>query len=86
ADRVCVRWTIDAGAEDAALRRTATPAEVRRHRILRLLAEAAAQGAAPTDQDLADALGVTRRTIEHDMRILRDRGESLATRRRDRRS
>lgn len=85
ADRVCVRWTVDAGVEDAEVRRTTTPVELRRHRIRRLLAEAAAQGAAPTDQDLADALGVTRRTIEHDMRILRDSGESLATRRRNRR-
>jgi DNA-binding SARP family transcriptional activator/biotin operon repressor len=84
ADRVSVRWTIDAGAEDARLRRTTTPAEVRRHRILRLLAEAAAQGAAPTDQDLADALGVTRRTIETDMAALRCEGIPIETRRRSR--
>lgn len=82
ADRVRVRWTIDAGAEDAALRRTGTTVALRHHRIRRLLAEAAAQGAAPTDQDLADALGVARRTIETDMATLRREGIPIETRRR----
>ena len=40
------------------------------HRLKRLLEEARAQGAAPTDEDLAHALQVQVRTIERDMAAL----------------
>jgi tetratricopeptide (TPR) repeat protein len=85
-DVVNVHWTIDAGASDAdILRRNGKPA-LRHHRIRRLLAEAQAQGAAPTDGDLAQALQVSRRTIERDMAALQAEGHELPTRRRKRRS
>lgn len=60
---VTVTWTPFA-AED-----NQVPGKVarRRHRLQRLLAEAQAQGAAPTHRDLAEALGVGLRTVERDM-------------------
>jgi len=47
----------------------------RRHQLQRLLAEAARQGASPAHSHLADALGVSRRTIAQDMAELRHPGE-----------
>ena len=41
--------------------------ERRLYRLKRLLDEAEKQGGAPTDDDLAQALGVSRRTILRDM-------------------
>lgn len=73
-----VRWTIYA-PEDEAIQ---PKAERRRYRLSRLLAEAQAQNAAPTDDDLAQALGVSRRTILRDMAALQKEGVSLPTRRR----
>jgi hypothetical protein len=81
-DRVTVRWTLDAGTPDAILRRDAGKVILRHHRILRLMAEAQAQGAAPTDADLARALNVTERTIVADIAALRAMGHELRTRRR----
>jgi DNA-binding SARP family transcriptional activator len=52
----------------------------RRQRLLRLLREAQAQGAAPTYRHLAEALGVGVRTIERDMAALRRAGHHLLTR------
>ncbi len=79
---ITVRWTVDDGAEDAVVFEQSGKAGLRRHRLRRLIAEAGAQNAAPTDSDLAAALGVARRTIERDMATLSDQGESLPTRRR----
>lgn len=84
-DRIMVRWTLDNGAEDLQLLRSYGVQALRKHRILRLLDEAAHQGATPTDRDLADALGVSRRTIESDMATLVLEGANLPTRRRSRR-
>jgi biotin operon repressor len=50
--------------------------------LRRLLAEAEAQGAAPTDDDLARALGISRRTVLRDMEALREAGVTFPTRRR----
>ncbi len=76
-EMVEVAWTVEA-AEDRVL-----PKVERRHYALRRLCrEAAAQDAAPTDQDLADALGVSRRTVLRDVEDLRREGVALATRRR----
>jgi len=77
-ERVTVRWTI-AAPEDAAVNGKAA---LRRHRLQRLLMEAEEQGGAPTDDDLAQALGVSRRTILRDMAHLTRSGVLLPTRRR----
>jgi predicted DNA-binding transcriptional regulator YafY len=47
---------------------------LRRLRLRRLLAEAAEQGAQPTYHHLADALGVSQRTIIQDMTALKNQG------------
>jgi len=62
-ETVEVTWTLSASDDDD------IPAKVarRQHRLKRLLEEAHAQGASPTYQQLADALGVGLRTIERDM-------------------
>jgi DNA-binding SARP family transcriptional activator/DNA-binding transcriptional ArsR family regulator len=83
-DTVKVRWTIDDGAEDIDLLRREGKVALRRHRILRLVAEAKAQGGAPSDGDLARALGVTERTIGSDIAALEAAGIPIETRRRRR--
>ncbi len=60
---VTVTWTLEA-PEDA---QAGDKAACRRHRLARLLEEARQQGAAPTQRDLAEALGVGLRTVERDM-------------------
>jgi hypothetical protein len=76
-----VTWTVadpgDALVPDPAARRRAV--------LVRLVAEAASQGAEPTDDDLASALGVSRRTILRDAEVLAGEGRPLATRARARR-
>jgi DNA-binding SARP family transcriptional activator len=64
---VQVSWTI-ATPEDEAI-----PGKVerRRARLLRLLQEARAQGAAPTSENLAQALGVSLRTVAADLAALK---------------
>lgn len=79
-DRVEVRWTL----VDPADALIGDPAERRRHVVARIVAEAAGQGAAPTDDDLALALGVSRRTIIRDAQQLAHAGRPLDTRRRSR--
>jgi biotin operon repressor len=66
ADYVEISWTLTSPLDETA----ANPVQRRRAVLLRLLREAAAQGTAPTDDDLAHALGVSRRTIERDMAAL----------------
>jgi tetratricopeptide (TPR) repeat protein len=61
---VTVTWTV-ATPEDTGARKA-----TRRRRIVRLLREAQAQGAAPSYSHLAEALGVSQRTIERDMAAL----------------
>jgi tetratricopeptide (TPR) repeat protein len=78
ADFVPVTWTILAPDDEL----IADPAERRRNSLRRLLDEAAAQGAAPTDDDLAAALGVSRRTIVRDMQTLAQSGHPIPTRKR----
>ena len=51
--------------------------------LRRLLAEAVAQKAAPTDDDLAAMLGVSRRTVLRDMELLAVEGVALPTRKRN---
>ena len=64
-DRVEVIWTLRRPGDPAA------PAgDARRHVLRRLLDEASEQGAAPTDDELASALGVSRRTVLRDVNLL----------------
>jgi DNA-binding SARP family transcriptional activator len=77
-DYVTITWTIATPADDLI-----TPAEARRRAVIaRLIAEAQAQGGIPTDDDLAAALGVSRRTILRDMATLQAQGVNPPTRRR----
>jgi DNA-binding SARP family transcriptional activator/Tfp pilus assembly protein PilF/biotin operon repressor len=68
-----VSWTVFVPEDETISNKT----ERRRQRLLRLLMEAQSQGAAPTHDHLAEALDVTRRTIERDMADLRQRGVDL---------
>jgi DNA-binding SARP family transcriptional activator/Tfp pilus assembly protein PilF len=77
---VSVRWTVDA-AEDAAFTDSVA---LRTYRLERLLREADEQDAAPTDDDLARALGVSRRTILRDMQRMGADAPAPGTRRRPR--
>ncbi len=73
---VTVRWTVHAPEDDAIEHKVAR----RRHRLQRLLTEAEAQGAAPTVDDLARALGVSRATVKRDLAALRQAGMAVRTR------
>ncbi|GAB4581708.1 MAG: AAA family ATPase [Anaerolineales bacterium] len=75
---VPVQWTILAPEDEAISDKTAQ----RQHRLKRLLTEAEARGAAPTDDDLAQALNVSRRTILRDMQILAEELPRPPTRKR----
>ncbi len=77
-DYVVVQWTMNAPEDEA----IADKAALRHHRLRRLLQEAEIQGAAPTDDDLARALGVSRRTILRDMHGLAQEKKKPTTRKR----
>ncbi len=85
-EMVTVIWTVDAGAQDAALAegeggdKRHPKIALRRHRILRLLDEAEAANASPTVADLAGALDFSSRTIRSDLAALRDQGHAVHTR------
>jgi tetratricopeptide (TPR) repeat protein len=79
-ETVVVIWTVDAGEQDAALAGREGKVALRRHRLLRLLAEAEAAGARPTVADLAGALDVSPRTIRADLTALRSLGHAVRTR------
>jgi DNA-binding SARP family transcriptional activator len=72
-------WTIEL-PDQREVGQAANKAALRQERLRRLCAEAAAQGAEPTVGDLANALGVTARTVDRDIAALRAAGEVLATR------
>jgi DNA-binding CsgD family transcriptional regulator len=75
-----VIWTIDAGQEDRQVLRDHGPVELRRVRIQRLLDEAVEQSAVATQEDLAQALHVSVRTIKRDCKELEAQGICLPTR------
>ena len=73
---VAVTWTVVLSEDQDVVGKTAR----RRHRLRRLLAEARAQGAAPTVADLASVLDVSVRTIKRDLAALRQAGYPVETR------
>ncbi|MEA3340655.1 MAG: tetratricopeptide repeat protein, partial [Chloroflexota bacterium] len=79
-ETVALVWTVDAGGEDAALLEREGKVALRRHRLLRLLAEAEAASALPAIIDLAGALAVSPRTIRTDLTALRSLGHAARTR------
>lgn len=79
-DRTEVTLTVDAGVEDVEVLRQQGRVALRCGRILRLVDEALEQGGVLTEEDLARALHVTRRTIERDVRQLQAAGHHVRTR------
>jgi DNA-binding Lrp family transcriptional regulator len=79
-DKVEVTLTIDAGAEDAEVQEREGSEALRQGRILRILDEALAQGGVLTQEDLARALGVNRRTVIRDVKALKAAGHLVHTR------
>jgi tetratricopeptide (TPR) repeat protein len=77
-DYIPVTWTVYAPEDDLIQKKAGR----RRQALQRIIAEAKIQGAAPTDDDLAAALGVSRRTILRDIQALSQAGVVLPTRRR----
>lgn len=75
-----VIWTVDAGQEDRHVLQQAGPTAMRRTRVQRLLDEALEQGAAATQEDLAQALHVSVRTVKRDCQALEEQGMVVPTR------
>jgi hypothetical protein len=75
-----VIWTVHAGQEDDEVGQQHGARALRRQRIQRLLAEALAQGAAASQEDLARVLNVSVRTIKRDCAALQKQGVYLPTR------
>jgi len=71
-----VVWTVATSEDESISGKVAR----RRRRLLRLLREAEEQGAAPTVDDLAEALEVSRATIKRDLAGLRRAGHAVHTR------
>lgn len=78
--KVEVTLTLDAGAEDAEVKGRDGLEDLRRGRILRLTEEALEQGGVLTQEDLARVLGVDRRTIVRDVKVLKAEGHLVQTR------
>lgn len=75
-----VVWTVDAGQEDRQVLQQHGQKALRRVRMQRLLAEALEQGAVATQEDVAQALHVSVRTIKRDCDALQAQGMYLPTR------
>ena len=75
-----VVWTVDAGLEDAEVKQRHGSVALRRTRIQRLANEALAQGAVASQEDLAQALHVSVRTIKRDCKALQEADVYLPTR------
>jgi hypothetical protein len=79
-EKVMVHWTINALEDESIKNKTL----LRQQRLRRLLQQAESQGAAPTDDDLALALGVNRRTILRDLQAMAQEIGTPPTRKRRR--
>jgi hypothetical protein len=75
-----VVWTVDAGLEDRQVLQQHGSVALRQVRIQRLLDEALAQGAVAVQEDLAQVLHVSLRTIKRDCAALQRQGLYLPTR------
>lgn len=75
-----VIWTIDGGLEDRRVLQRHGRRALRQMRVQRLVDEALAQRAVATQEDLAQALHVSLRTIKRDCADLQRRGIYLPTR------
>jgi hypothetical protein len=75
-----VTWTVHGGKEDQEVEIQHGTATLRQTRIQRLLGEAVEQGALATQEDLAQALHVSVRTIKRDCAELQTQGVFLPTR------
>ena len=71
-----ITWTVAAPKDEPIVSKVVR----RQQRLQRLLREAKEQGAAPTVDDLGDALGVSRATIKRDLAALRRAGHEVRTR------
>ena len=71
-----VRWTINVPSDAD----VTGAVQLRRLRILRLLEEAAAQGALPTVEQLAETLHCSVATLNRDIKTLRADGHEIHTR------
>lgn len=78
--KVEVTWTLDAGLEDQQVLQAHGRQALRQIRILRLLDEAVEQGAVATQEDVAQMLNVTPRTIKRDFIELQAAGHYLPSR------
>ena len=75
-----VIWTVDTGAEDTHIAQTAGAIALRRVRVQRLADEALSQGAVASQEDLAQGLQVSVRTIKRDCAALQAQGVLVPTR------
>jgi hypothetical protein len=75
-----VIWTVDAGLEDRDVMQRHGHIALRQVRLLRLVHEALDQGAAATQEDLAQVLHVSVRTIKRDCAHLESQGFEVPTR------
>jgi predicted transcriptional regulator len=78
--KVEVTLTVDKGEEDLQVKLREGAEGLRRGRILRLTEEALEQGGVLTQEDLANALHVDRRTIVRDIQALEQDGHVVSTR------
>jgi hypothetical protein len=79
-DKIEITLTVDAGADDAAIKAQHGLEGLRRGRVLRLTEEALEQGGVLTHEDLARVLGVTERTIRRDVQALKAEQHIVFTR------
>ncbi len=79
-EKIQVIWTVDAGAEDLSVKAQHGSIKLRRVRLQRLLLEALEQGGVATQEDVAQALQTSVRTIKRDCELLEQAGLYLPTR------
>ena len=79
-EKVRVRLTIDNGMEDLEVKKTFGREVLRRIKILRITEEAIEQQGVLSQEDLSKYLGCAVRTIQRDIRVLKEEGQAVITR------